>query len=77
MTPAASPAATAPSGPKAFAELDANRDGRLSRDEVAGDATWSADFDAADLDHNGFISKAEFDKHAAAARKSRDGKHRR
>jgi hypothetical protein len=36
---------------------------------VAGDPVWSADFDAADTDHNGVISRAEFDRHQAQIRK--------
>ena len=53
-----------------FKELDANHDGKLSKDEVAGDAMWSKDFDVADVDKDGFISKSEFKKHEADAKKT-------
>jgi hypothetical protein len=55
--------------PKSFKELDANKDGKLSKDEVAGDPTWTADFDAADTNKDGSISKSEFKKHEADLKK--------
>jgi len=55
--------------PKSFKDLDANKDGKLSKDEVAGDATWTADFDAADANKDGSISKTEFKKHNADLKK--------
>jgi hypothetical protein len=55
--------------PKSFKDLDANKDGKLTKDEVAGDATWTADFDAADLNMDGSISKTEFKKHSADLKK--------
>jgi hypothetical protein len=57
------------SKPKTFKDLDANKDGKLSKDEVAGDPTWSADFDAADTNKDGYISKSEFKKHEADLKK--------
>jgi len=54
---------------KSWKELDANKDGKLSKDEVAGDATWTADFDAADTNKDGFLSKSEFKKHEADLKK--------
>lgn len=55
--------------PKSWKELDANKDGKLSKDEVAGDATWTADFDSADANKDGFLSKSEFKKHEADLKK--------
>lgn len=55
--------------PKSWKEFDANKDGKLSKDEVAGDATWTADFDAADLNKDGYLSKSEFKKHEADLKK--------
>jgi len=61
QTGAMAPDAMSPSSaPKTWKELDANNDGKLSRDEVAGDPMWSAD-----TNKDGFLSKAEFKKHAA------------
>ena len=69
-TPANTPAPMASTTkPKTFKELDANKDGKLSRDEVAGDPTWSAEFDAADTNKDGYISKSEFKKHEADMKK--------
>ena len=67
---AATTAATESSKPADFKQLDANKDGKLSRDEVAGDAMWTADFDAADTNKDGYLSKAEFRKHEADLRKT-------
>lgn len=74
-SPSAVPAAPARAAPKTFADFDANRDGRLGRDEVAGDTTWTAEFDAADADGNGYLSKAEFGKHAAKLQTRKPGRH--
>jgi len=43
-----------------FAELDANRDGRLSLSEVALDDEVEPRFELADTDHDGKLSQAEF-----------------
>jgi hypothetical protein len=56
--------------PATFKELDANKDGKLSHDEVAGSAMWTSDFDTADTDKDGYISKSEFKKHEADIRKT-------
>ena len=63
----ATPTTTSTSQPKraTFEELDKNHDDKLTREEVAGDPLWSKDFDIADTNHDGFISKAEFKKHEA------------
>jgi EF hand len=56
--------------PATFQELDANHDGKLSRDDVAADPLWSKDFDIADTNHDGFISKSEFKKHEAELKRT-------
>lgn len=50
-----------------LSKLDANGDGYLSRDEVAGHPRLAADFDQLDTDHDGRLSPAEL----AALRKAR------
>jgi hypothetical protein len=50
-------ATPAPAG--AFAKLDKNGDGQLSRDEVAGHPRLAADFDTLDTNHDGQLSPAE------------------
>jgi hypothetical protein len=55
--------------PKSWKELDTNKDGKLGKDEVAGDATWTADFDTADANKDGYLSKSEFKKHEADLKK--------
>lgn len=65
----ASDAMAQSSTPKTWKELDANKDGKLSKDEVAGDPTWSAEFDAADSNKDGFVSKTEFKQHNDAMKK--------
>src|SRR5687768_7522316 len=43
-----------------FDRLDRNRDGYLSRDELASDAAKAANWIAVDRDRDGRISRAEF-----------------
>lgn len=50
-------AAAAPAG--AFAKLDKNGDGMLSREEVAGHPRLAADFDKLDINRDGQLSPAE------------------
>ena len=45
--------------PSAFNDLDTNKDGKLSRDEVVGDTQLSRDFDMIDTDKDGYITKGE------------------
>lgn len=49
-----------------FPQLDADSDGRLSRDEVGGDALLSEQFSALDKDRNGYINRDEFPRSNAA-----------
>ncbi|MFC6182834.1 hypothetical protein ACFPZ9_01065 [Pseudoxanthomonas japonensis] len=42
-----------------FAALDANKDGRLSRDEVKDKGRFAERFDALDTNKDGFLSKDE------------------
>ena len=66
--PAPAPMASADK-PKSWKDLDVNKDGKLSKDEVAADPTWTADFDAVDSNKDGYISKAEYKKHEADLKK--------
>lgn len=47
-------------GPATFAELDANGDGKISRDEAALDARLAANFSIHDLDGDGALSSTEY-----------------
>ncbi len=44
-----------------FAALDANHDGKISRQEAQRNPLVSREFDNADKNHDGFLSKDEFD----------------
>ena len=44
-----------------FAALDANHDSKISKAEAQKNPMVSQAFDQADKDHDGFLSKAEFD----------------
>ncbi len=46
--------------PVAFATLDTNHDGKISRDEALAAPDLSDAFDKLDLNHDGFLSPAEF-----------------
>ncbi|WP_309680250.1 EF-hand domain-containing protein [Polaromonas sp.] len=46
---------------RAFGYIDANQDGRLSREEAAGFRGVARHFDEADLNHDGALSRAEFE----------------
>jgi hypothetical protein len=67
-TPEAAPANAAP-GPAytasniglAFTYIDANKDGKLSREEAAGFRGVAKYFDEADVNKDGFLSREEFE----------------
>ena len=46
----------------AFAKSDANKDGKLSKQEAEGVPGLSAKFDQVDMDGDKMVSKAEFEK---------------
>jgi EF hand len=46
----------------AFTKADANKDGKLSKEEAAGVPGLVSKFEAIDTDGDKFISKAEFEK---------------
>lgn len=50
------------SGDTAFARADRNKDGKLSRDEARLLPAISERFDEIDADHDGFLSRAEFEE---------------
>lgn len=55
-----------------FNLLDANRDGKLSRDEVAMFSRLADAFDTADSNHDGFVDFEEIRVFAKAYRAQRD-----
>lgn len=69
-TPAAPLASAEVSAPRysasklalAFNYMDANRDGKVSRDEAAGFRGVARNFDRADTDHDNILSRGEFDR---------------
>ncbi|MCJ0765592.1 EF-hand domain-containing protein [Variovorax terrae] len=46
----------------AFARADANKDGKISREEAQRFPAVAQRFDQVDLDHDGALSRAEFDQ---------------
>lgn len=51
---------------EAFAKLDVDKDGKISRDEASKGPRMSKHFDTIDADHDGFVTRAELS--AAIAR---------
>lgn len=64
--PGATVSAAAPAR-KTWAELDANQDGSLSKDEAGAMAALAAIFDKADADANGALTGAEYKAYVSAA----------
>lgn len=68
-TPAASAATVAAAAPRysasnlamAFNYMDANHDGKISREEAAGFRGVAKNFERADTNHDGVLSRQEFD----------------
>ena len=46
---------------RAFGFMDGNRDGQVSRQEASGFRGVAKNFDRADTNHDGFLSREEFD----------------
>lgn len=46
----------------AFNELDANKDGLLTKEEAAADQAVSQEFTVADTNQDGYVTAAEFDE---------------
>lgn len=42
-----------------WAKLDANKDGRISRDEAKADSKFAARFDQMDINKDGFVDRAD------------------
>ena len=61
QTPATAPRYTASNLERAFKFMDANHDGKISREEAAGFRGVARHFDQADTNHDGFLSRKEFD----------------
>jgi hypothetical protein len=80
VAPASAPTASTADKPKTWKELDINKDGKLSKDEAAGDSGLAAVFDTADTNRDGYISKVEYKKYEDNLKKiaktddSQDGK---
>jgi curli biogenesis system outer membrane secretion channel CsgG len=58
---AAGPAYTPSNIALAFSYIDANKDGKISREEAAGFRGVAKYFDEADVDKDGFLSREEFE----------------
>jgi len=59
--PAAAPKYAARDVAQAFSYMDANRDGKVSREEAAGFRGVARHFDEADTDRDEFLSREEFE----------------
>lgn len=60
-SPAAAPKYAAKDMAMAFSYMDANKDGKVSREEAAGFRGVARHFDEADTNHDGFLSREEFE----------------
>lgn len=56
-----------------WASLDANSDGKISKDEAAGDSDLSAKFASYDKNKDGSLSSVEYGKYDAAMKKLHKG----
>lgn len=67
---AAAAASMSPAHPtdpgQAFSDMDANKDGSLSKDEVVNNEMLTQHFSQVDTDGNGSLSQAEVDAHRAS-----------
>ena len=61
-----SKAAAGASKPQSFASLDTNKDGSISRAEIAAHAELAAKFKGADKNSDGKLSRSEYDAMAKA-----------
>lgn len=61
VSAAAAPRYSAGNLAMAFGYMDANHDGKISREEAAGFSGVARHFDQADTNHDGFLSREEFD----------------
>jgi hypothetical protein len=68
--PAAEPKYTLAQITQAFGLIDANKDGKLSREEAAGFRGVARHFDEADTNRDGALSREEFE-HALSGEKAR------
>jgi len=69
--PAKPAAAKATEGQCGMAQMDSDKDGRISRAEfAAAHKDKAAEFDGIDADHDGYITQAEMDAHHAAMKKA-------
>jgi Ca2+-binding EF-hand superfamily protein len=56
--------------PSMFKTLDADADGKLSKEEVAGNEGLSGSFDRLDSNSDGYVSKREFQRNTMPKRDS-------
>ena len=59
--PAPAPRYAASELERAFGFMDGDRDGKVSRQEASGFRGVAKNFDRADTNHDGFLSREEFD----------------
>ena len=61
QVPASAPRYAASELERAFGFMDGNRDGKVSRQEASGFRGVAKNFDRADTNQDGFLSREEFD----------------